>query len=186
MINKPLLTSLELLTPLYILTLTSIGNSWLHMTFALQSVINRPLLERQELLKSAIAAPAEEGCLVGRGTMHGRMVKLIPNEPLLDQTICSQICHNMEDIQTALDEATRVQVGLLSCTLCVTAGKAYQLHVGLSICSLVQLLHSCQQFCGLSLESGTDYSQYMLWFLYDLNFHLYCPCFSCSLLCISL
>ena len=89
-----------------------------------QSVINRPLLERQELLKAAIAPAAVEGCLVGRGTMHGRMVKLIPNEPLMDQTICSQICHNMEDIQTALDEATRVQVGLLHAVCNCWQGRA--------------------------------------------------------------
>ena len=77
----------------------------------MQSVINRSLLERQELLKAAVAPPPEEGCLVGRGTMFGRMVKLVPSQPLLDHTVCSKICHNMEDIQNALDEATRVQVG---------------------------------------------------------------------------
>lgn len=79
----------------------------------MQSVINLPLLERQNLLKAAIAPPAEEGYLVGRGTMCGRVVKLIPNEALLDRTVCSKICHTMEDIQSAFDEATRIQACLV-------------------------------------------------------------------------
>ena len=75
----------------------------------MQSVITLPLLERQNLLQAAIAPPAEEGYLVGRGAMRGRIVKLIPNEALLDRTVCSKICHTMEDIQSAFDEATRIQ-----------------------------------------------------------------------------
>ena len=76
----------------------------------MQSVIDRPLLERLDLLKAAIQPPPAEGIPVGRGTVKGRLTKLVPNECLLDHTTCSKICHTMEDIQTAFDEAIRVQV----------------------------------------------------------------------------
>ena len=79
----------------------------------LQSVINRPLLERLDLLKAAIAAPPAEGILLGKGTVKGSLAKLIPNEIVLDHTVCSKICHSMEDIQAAFDEAIRVQVCIL-------------------------------------------------------------------------
>lgn len=79
----------------------------------LQSVINRPLLERLDLLKAAIAAAPAEGILIGKGTMKGSLAKLIPNEIVLDHTVCSKICHSMEDIQAAFDEAIRVQVCML-------------------------------------------------------------------------
>ncbi|DBA86388.1 TPA: hypothetical protein ACH3X2_005613 [Trebouxia sp. C0005] len=74
-----------------------------------ESVINRPLLERLDLLKAAIQPPPEEGIPVGRGTVQGRLAKLVPNEFVLDHTTCSKICHTMEDIQAAFDEAIRVQ-----------------------------------------------------------------------------
>ena len=73
-------------------------------------MINRPLLERLDLLKAAIAPPPPEGILVGKGTVKGSLAKLIPNEVMLDHTVCSKICHSMEDIQAAFDEAIRVQV----------------------------------------------------------------------------
>ena len=76
----------------------------------LQSVINRPLLERLDLLKAAIGPPPPEGILVGKGTVKGSLAKLIPNEVVLDHTVCSNICHSMEHIQAAFDEAIRVQV----------------------------------------------------------------------------
>ncbi len=76
----------------------------------MQSVIDRPLLERLDLLKAAIQPPPEEGIPVGRGTVQGRLAKLFPNEFVLDHTTCSKICHTMEDIQAAFDEAIRVQV----------------------------------------------------------------------------
>ena len=79
-------------------------------TTVLQSVINRPLLERLDLLKAAIVTPPAEGILVGKGTVKGSLAKLVPNEVVLDHTICSKICHSMEDIQAAFDEAIRVQV----------------------------------------------------------------------------
>ncbi|DBA75732.1 TPA: hypothetical protein ACH3X1_010149 [Trebouxia sp. C0004] len=74
-----------------------------------ESVIDRPLLERLDLLKAAIQPPPEEGIPVGRGTVKGRLTKLVPNEFVLDHTTCSKICHTMEDIQAAFDEAIRVQ-----------------------------------------------------------------------------
>ena len=76
----------------------------------MQSVIDRPLLERLDLLKAAIHPPPAEGIPVGRGTVQGRLAKLVPNEFVLDHTTCSKICHTMEDIQAAFDEAIRVQV----------------------------------------------------------------------------
>ena len=76
----------------------------------MQSVINRPLLERLDLLKAAIKTPPAEGIPVGKGTVKGSLAKLVPNEVVLDHTICSKICHSMEDIQSAFDEAIRVQV----------------------------------------------------------------------------
>ena len=76
----------------------------------MQSVIDRPLLERLDLLKAAIQPPPGEGIPVGRGTVQGRLAKLVPNEFVLDHTTCSKICHTMEDIQAAFDEAIRVQV----------------------------------------------------------------------------
>ena len=80
---------------------------------ALQSVINRPLLERLDLLKAAIAPPPPEGILVGKGTVKGSLAKLIPSGIVLEHTVCSKICHSMEDIQAAFDEAVRVQVRIL-------------------------------------------------------------------------
>lgn len=82
-------------------------------TCPLQSVINRPLLERLDLLKATIAAPPAEGILIGKGTVRASLAKLIPNEVVLDHTVCSKICHSMEDIQAAFDEAIRVQVCML-------------------------------------------------------------------------
>lgn len=86
---------------------------WSHCC-PLQSVIDRPLLERLDLLKAAIAPPPPEGIFVGKGTVKGSLAKLIPGEVLLDHTVCSKICHSVEDIQAAFDEAIRVQV----CMLC--------------------------------------------------------------------
>lgn len=80
---------------------------------AVQSVINRPLLERLDLLKAAIAPPPPGGILVGKGTVKGSLAKLIPSEIVLEHTVCSKICHSMEDIQAAFDEAIRVQVCIL-------------------------------------------------------------------------
>ena len=96
----------------------------------MQSVIDRPLLERLDLLKAAIQPPPEEGIPVGRGTVQGRLAKLVPNEFVLDHTTCSKICHTMEDIQAAFDEAIRVQV--------IMAEAAKHLHVsaGYPICLL--------------------------------------------------
>ena len=77
---------------------------------ASQSVINRPLLERLDLLKAAIGPVPDEGIPVGKGTVKGRLAKLVPNEFVLDHTTCSKISHTMEDIQAAFDESIRVQV----------------------------------------------------------------------------
>ena len=82
----------------------------LELPCAVQSVIIRPLRERLELLKAAIVLPPAEGILVGKGTVKGSLAKLVPNEVVLNHTICSKICHSMEDIQAAFDEAIRVQV----------------------------------------------------------------------------
>jgi len=128
----------------------------------MQSVIDRPLLERLDLLKAAIQPPPEEGIPVGRGTVKGRLTKLVPNEFVLDHTMCSKICHTMEDIQAAFDEAIRVQV--------IMAEAAMHLHV--SACQPICLL--C---CGQVDYTPTLTRLFFPSLPYYFGFHVYlCIC----------
>ena len=60
-------------------------------TVCMQSVINRPLLERLDLLKAAVGPVPDEGIPVGKGTVKGRLAKLVPKEFVLHHTTCSKI-----------------------------------------------------------------------------------------------
>ena len=112
----------------------------------LQSVIDRPLLERLDLLKAAIAPPPPEGIFVGKGTVKGSLAKLIPGEVMLDHTVCSKICHSVEDIQAAFDEAIRVQV-------CMLSSYPLQSLSALTLCTHTLHSHSALTLCNYTLHS---------------------------------
>lgn len=79
----------------------------------LQSVINRPLSERQVLLKNAVRPCPEEGSPIGSGCVRGRLMLLLPNAPLAGGVPCSRVCQTVDQIQAMLDEAIRLGVGCL-------------------------------------------------------------------------
>ncbi len=77
----------------------------------LQSVINRPLLERHKLLDALVAAAPPEGFSLGAGTvMTGRVIKLLPGQPLPAGMLGSRHSSELADIQDMLEEVLQIKV----------------------------------------------------------------------------
>ncbi|KAK9803302.1 hypothetical protein WJX72_010348 [[Myrmecia] bisecta] len=75
-----------------------------------QSVINRTLLERRDILKSILRAAPSEGIPCGKGTVRGRMVPLLSGHKLLgSENIGCKTCHTLEDIQAMFDQSVALQ-----------------------------------------------------------------------------
>lgn len=75
----------------------------------MQSVINRTLLERHDLLKEAVIPAPPEGHPVS-SAMTGRMVCLLPGVPLMTGVPGSKLSCSLEDIQEKFEESIRVNV----------------------------------------------------------------------------
>lgn len=76
----------------------------------MQSVINRTLLERHDLLKEIVIPAPPEGHPVS-SAMTGRMVCLLPGVPLMSGVPGSKFSCSLEDIQEKFEESIRVNVG---------------------------------------------------------------------------
>ena len=74
-----------------------------------QSVINRELTERQNLLKDALIPAPSEGIPVS-GAMTGRMVPLLPGLNMMSGVPGSKLSDKLEDIQEKFEESIRVGV----------------------------------------------------------------------------
>ena len=75
----------------------------------MQSVINRTLLERHDLLKEIVIPAPPEGHPVS-SAMTGRMVCLLPGMPLMTGVPGSKLSCSLEDIQEKFEESIRVNV----------------------------------------------------------------------------
>ncbi len=75
----------------------------------MQSVINRTLLERHELLKELVIPAPAEGHPVSCA-MTGRMVCLLPGAPLITGVPGSKLSYVLDDIQEKFEESIRVNV----------------------------------------------------------------------------
>ena len=88
----------------------------------LQSVINRTLSERQQLLKQAVGDLPPGGLCLGSSCVAARVAALLPDAPLFGGQVCSRVGRTQDDIQEAFDEAIRLQGrgggGGLVCGVC--------------------------------------------------------------------
>ena len=74
-----------------------------------QAVLERPLHERYRILDRLVADAAPEGTRLGGSSIRGRVVPLLPQRPFFDGSRCCRISQSEEDVQTAFDEATKMQ-----------------------------------------------------------------------------
>ncbi|KAK9834174.1 hypothetical protein WJX81_005346 [Elliptochloris bilobata] len=75
-----------------------------------QSVINRPLVERHQLLNRLVSAAPAEGYPLGPATVvTGRVIKLLPGQPLPAGMPGSRHATDLEDIQDMFEEVLRVK-----------------------------------------------------------------------------
>ena len=76
-----------------------------------QSVIDLPLLERHKLLDRLVAAAPAEGYALGPNTViKGRVLKLLPGQPLPEGMPGSRHSAELKDIQEVFEEVLRVKV----------------------------------------------------------------------------
>lgn len=76
-----------------------------------QSVIDLPLLERHKLLDRLVAAAPAEGYELGPATkITGRVLKLLPGQPLPEGMPGSRHSAELKDIQEVFEEVLRVKV----------------------------------------------------------------------------
>lgn len=76
-----------------------------------QSVIDLPLLERHKLLDRLVAAAPAEGYALGPSTViKGRVLKLLPGQPLPEGMPGSRHSAELKDIQEVFEEVLRVKV----------------------------------------------------------------------------
>ena len=91
-------------------------------TDMVQSVINRTLLQRQEVLKTVVEQMEGEGTPVGQGTVNASVQLLLPGQGLRlphfllpgeahgDRATCSERCTTLEQIEIMFRASTDLKV----------------------------------------------------------------------------
>ena len=97
---------------------------------AVQSVINRTLLQRQEVLKTVVEPMEGEGMPVGQGTVNASVQLLLPGQGLQlpnfllpgeahgDRATCSERCTTLEQIETMFRASTDLKVHIFAASAC--------------------------------------------------------------------
>lgn len=77
----------------------------------MQSVMDRPLRERQAILDRLVAEAPAEGFPLGKSALKGRILALLPQRPFIDGALASREAHSEEDVAAAFEEAAKLEVG---------------------------------------------------------------------------
>lgn len=72
-------------------------------------LINKPLHERLEILRTCIATAPP--VTVGEGSVTARVVPLIPNETRFGGSLASRMAHTQEEVENAIKAVSRQGIG---------------------------------------------------------------------------